>query len=219
MTNPIVARLDHLVLGARTLGDGVAWVAEKFGVAPQPGGRHLPMGTYNALLRLDGKRYLEILAIDPDGDVPFQARWFGMDDVHVRQAIADEPKLLNWIARCNDIDAAAGIDPRIGPVHPMTRGDFHWRITIPTDGACAENGLLPTLLQWGVPMHPTERLPDQNCRLLKLAGAHPAPEKLLTVLRQLDLTGEIELAKAETAQLWADIETPGGLVRLSGVGV
>lgn len=61
MTTP-----DHLVVAATTLADGIEYVADITGVAPQPGGRHVAMGTHNALLRLGERFYLEIIAIDPE---------------------------------------------------------------------------------------------------------------------------------------------------------
>ena len=65
--NPPPAQLDHLILAATTLADGIEFVADITGATPQPGGKHVAMGTHNALLRLGDRVYLEIIAIDPDG--------------------------------------------------------------------------------------------------------------------------------------------------------
>jgi hypothetical protein len=56
--------VDHLVVGAAHLDEGVHWLAERLGVAPVPGGVHEGFGTRNALLGL-GTQYLEVLAPDP----------------------------------------------------------------------------------------------------------------------------------------------------------
>ena len=45
--------LDHLVVAARTLEEGAAWVEAKLGVPMAGGGKHDLMGTHNRLLRLD----------------------------------------------------------------------------------------------------------------------------------------------------------------------
>ena len=42
--------LDHLVVAARTLEEGVAWVESRLGIAMGPGGKHAAMGTHNRLL-------------------------------------------------------------------------------------------------------------------------------------------------------------------------
>jgi hypothetical protein len=61
--------IDHLVIGAASLEQGVAWCEATLGMAPGPGGVHAFMGTHNRLLRIDGpgfaNTYLEIIAIDP----------------------------------------------------------------------------------------------------------------------------------------------------------
>ena len=67
---PPLAALDHLVVAATTLADGIDYIAEITGVAPQPGGKHVAMGTHNALVRLAEKVFLEIIAIDPAGKKP-----------------------------------------------------------------------------------------------------------------------------------------------------
>jgi len=56
--------VDHLVVGAADLDDGIAWVAKRLGVAPVFGGVHDGFGTRNALAGL-GPQYLEVLSPDP----------------------------------------------------------------------------------------------------------------------------------------------------------
>ena len=70
LSAPPAATLDHLVVAATTLADGIEYIAEITGVTPQPGGKHAAMGTHNALVRLSARTYLEIIAIDPWGPAP-----------------------------------------------------------------------------------------------------------------------------------------------------
>ena len=57
--------VDHLVVGSADLELGIAWIADRLGVAPVLGGVHDGFGTRNALLGL-GDQYLEVLALDPE---------------------------------------------------------------------------------------------------------------------------------------------------------
>ena len=74
-------QLDHLVVLASSLEQGVAWCEAALGITPDAGGRHAFMGTHNRLLRTSSdafpNSYLEIIAIDPDGQPPTNSqRWF-----------------------------------------------------------------------------------------------------------------------------------------------
>lgn len=42
--------LDHLVVAADNLSEGIDYVTNILGISPQPGGQHASMGTHNALL-------------------------------------------------------------------------------------------------------------------------------------------------------------------------
>ena len=51
------AQLDHLVVMATTLDQGVAWCEATLGVTPGPGGEHPLMGTHNRLLSIASERF------------------------------------------------------------------------------------------------------------------------------------------------------------------
>ena len=44
--------IDHIVITAPSLADGMEYVHRALGVVPEPGGGHPRMGTHNALLKL-----------------------------------------------------------------------------------------------------------------------------------------------------------------------
>lgn len=206
---------DHLVFATRNLERGAAWLEDRLGVALQPGGRHARMGTHNKLLGLGEGLYLELIAVDPQAAPPGRPRWFGMDRP---EAFADRPRLIHWVARCDDIEprAAACTEP-LGDVLPMERGDFRWRITVPADGHLPGNGLVPSLIQWDGAEHPARRLPDEGCRLMKLEGFHPEPGRVGAALARLGLASRLDVhpsAGDEAAQLVAYVRTAKGLVEL-----
>ncbi len=205
---------DHLVLAARDLDQGAAWLEQRLGVALTAGGKHARMGTHNRLLGLGENFYLELIAIDPEAAPPGRPRWFELD----RLQAPDRPRLIHWVARSDDIqrDATASSEA-LGEILPMERGDYRWRITVPPDGHLPGDGLLPTLIQWDVPFHPASRLPDRGCRLMKLEGFHPQPERIRTALAALGLASRLDVhscAADEAPQLVAYVRTPGGLVEL-----
>ncbi len=203
---------DHLVVGADTLEQGAAFIEDMLGVRPQAGGRHLAMGTHNMVLRLGARAFLEVMAIDPAGETPRRPRWFGLDDAKVRARLRDRPCLLTWAVRTQDIEAVmerCPISP--GTAHPMARGAYTWRITIPDDGALICGGLMPAVIQWDGDTHPADNLEDRDCELMKLEGFHPAPAEFKPAFAALGLAHAFPLAQAGHARLAATIRGPHGM--------
>lgn len=205
---------DHLVVTAATLEQGMHWVEQQLGVTMQPrvGGQHARLGTWNALLGLGPDFYLEVIAIDPQAAAPSRARWFGMDQLTADAA----PRLAHWVARTDDIAAAASaclIDP--GVIEPMSRGQLQWQITIAADGQLACDGVMPSLIQWQSQPHPALALPDSGCRLLHLDGRHIRGAEVAQSQGAIGLDdARIRIAPGDSSGLTASIMTPHGLRRL-----
>lgn len=193
--------LDHLVVAARTLEEGVAWCERVLGMTPAAGGQHPLFGTHNRLMRLHGSEhmgsYLEIIAIEagalPSRSAPLR-RWFDLDDETLQRRLDMQgPQLVHWVARVPDISAAVqglrtlGIErgPVIHAARPTANGLLQWQITVRDDGQRLFDGALPTLIQWNG-RHPTESLPRPGAQLHQLTLTHPEA----ALLRQaLDLLG------------------------------
>ena len=207
--------LDHLIVAAATLADGIEYIAGVTGVTPQPGGKHAAMGTHNALLRLGERVFLEVIAIDPEGAKPARPRWFDLDNIALQAELTERPRLIHWVARTTDVERTAARCPiPLGTVHPMARGDYRWRITIPDDGKPPGKGLVPTLIQWDVPAHPADALPESGVSIAGFAGAHPEPEDIRGALAALGLSGVLPVTYDPYARLAAMLRTPRGVVTL-----
>jgi hypothetical protein len=171
-----VLELDHLVVACLDLDDGEAWLRERLGAPLSPGGKHPGWGTHNRLLQLGGGVYLELIAPDPSAPEPASPRPFMLDDDGLRRRLRRAPELVHWLVRADDLERElGGLRYLCGTIVPMTRGALRWRITIPPGGRPPADGLLPTLIQWDVPMseHPTARLPDAGVRLAGLTVRGP----------------------------------------------
>lgn len=205
---------DHLVVAALSLDQGCDWVEQHLGARPQPGGRHLPMGTHNALLGLGPRFYLEVIAIDPAGTPPSRPRWFDLDEPRLKAALAEGPQLVHWVVRTSDIAAAVRAVPDLGTITPMTRDAWSWRITIPDDGHRPGRGLVPTVIQWSDAKHPADHLPDSGRRLALLGGEHPEPALVRADLAKLGLSDTLKVSYAKSPRLAAMIRTPRGVATL-----
>lgn len=211
-----LAVLDHLVVAAETLEQGVDWLRSATGATASTGGKHVAMGTHNALLRLGERLFLEIIAIDPDGIKPSRPRWFGLDDRALQAELSEQPRLIHWVARCDDIGKAIAACPiALGAVHPMARGDFRWRITVPDNGALPARGLFPTLIQWDVPFHPADRLPPSSVSLAQLGATCAEPAPLRAALAALGLSEALPVTFDRETRLAAMLRTPQGHTALT----
>lgn len=219
--------LDHLVIAARTLAEGLDWCDTTFGLRPDAGGRHAFMGTHNRVFAIGSpafpRAYAELIAIDPEGLAPMrQARWFDLDDAALQRTLAvDGPQLVHWVARCDDVDAivathaamrAAGIDVgELQAAERMTpRGLLRWRIGVRADGHRPLAGAAPALIAWG-DAHPTDAMADSGVRLQAMVVA------CLPSALHAALPAGIEPAEAlpGAAPLRARLSGPRGSVTLS----
>ncbi|TAL54855.1 VOC family protein [Pandoraea sp.] len=225
-------QLDHLVIAAATLEAGEQYVIEQLALderdRPVRGGKHAGMGTHNSLLNLWGGSYLEIIAIDPVAPPPTRPRWFGLDEPATVARLQDGPFLAHWVvrlARPRQLTRWQQQYPqRIAPVIPMARGDLRWHISVPENGALPgwpgqpdqpmldAHGVLPTVIQWDTPAHPSTRLPASGCALKCLRAFHPQAEQLREPLRWLGADRLLQLdATLVEPTLAAEIETPAGV--------
>ena len=197
--------LDHLVVVAGSLDEGALWVEDMLGVSLGIGGRHPDMGTWNRLLSLGPGQYLEVIAIDPDADVPVRARWFGLDDFE------GPPRLGWWVARTDDLNASLIAAPAgMGTPMQLSRGDLAWRMALPDSGRLPYDGAAPALIEWQGGRHPTDTLPESGCRLERLEIVHPEADALATEFAGLITVGQVGLSTGEACRLTASLSTPGG---------
>lgn len=217
------ARIDHLVVAAASLDEGVAWCEATLGVTPGPGGAHALFGTHNRLLRLRSdahpQAYLEIIAIDPAATPqrpPPLRRWFDLDDPALRQRLQHEgPQLIHWVASVPDIEAAGarlralGIERGhvIEASRPTPQGLLRWRIAVRDDGQRLFGGALPTLIQWG-DAHPADGMAPATLSLQALHLRQPEADRLQVALTAIGLVDVGVLSGP--AGLQADLGTADG---------
>jgi hypothetical protein len=217
----VSARIDHLVIAADSLEQGVAWCETTLGAQPAGGGKHPLMGTHNRLLAISSERfpecYLEIIAIDPAAAAPARARWFGLDDPALRAALRERPRLVHAVARTQMIEMLRWglINCGLNPGEPVAaqrdtpHGVLKWRITVRDDGRTECAGALPTLIEWQG-LHPSQHLPRSTVALhgLTLRGV---PAQALDVLK-LPAVQAAPRDALSMAPLSAMFDTPRGRV-------
>jgi Glyoxalase-like domain len=234
----MTSQIDHLVVLASTLDEGVAWCEDTLGITPAAGGEHEKYGTHNRLFKIASPKhplaYFEIIAINPNAPAPkgSVARWFDMDDKALQKTVDEEPRLITFVASTDDIKSARhalrtqGIE-RGQIVHASrksSKGMLNWQITVREDGERLFNGCLPTLIQWGKPeatdplrLHPRNSLPRSGVTLQSIAITHPSGAKLQAAYEAIGLA-DVGI-ETGPANITATLKTPKGLVQLQSLGL
>lgn len=223
------AEVDHLVVAAATLEEGVRWCERTLGVTPGPGGRHALMSTHNRLLSIASdafpNAYFEIIAIDPEAPPPGRARWFGLDEPALQERLLDQgPRLLHLVARTENVEmlrwglVAQGLDVGrpVAASRETPEGLLQWQIVVRDDGCLLAGGALPTLIQWRG-RHPAQAMPDSGVALqsLRLSGLTVAARDVLRLRGVTVETGSRAVGALPPGSITAVLRTPRGEVTLS----
>ena len=233
------SQIDHLVVAAHNLQQGVEWCEATLGITPAAGGEHEKYGTHNRLFKIATPvfpvAYFEIIAINPDAVIekkPPPTRWFDLDNKQLQAELAKSPRLIHFVANTGSIQDARhawkdqGIDrgPIIHASRKTPKGLLQWQITVRPDGDRLFNGTLPTLIQWGKPeaadpmqLHPRNHLPRSGVSLKSLSVSHPSASKIKAAYDAIML-GNIDVTEGP-ANIVATLQTPKGLVTLESLGI
>lgn len=196
--------LDHLILAAASLAEGIAYVRGELGVDPLRVGRNPGAGTDHARVALGPRRYLEILAPAPGEELspplaPIRA--------------LTRPTLWSW-ALATDAGHGARAEA-LGVANVPARSDVpeggyvRWRnlaVTIAL-GAAA-----PVFIEWseGAP-HPADAAPQAG-QVRTLTVLHPDPDAARAALARAGFT--VDVVPANTPSLRAEIVTRAGAVHV-----
>jgi Glyoxalase-like domain len=240
-------QVDHLVVAARTLQEGVVWCEATLGITPGAGGAHPLFGTHNRLFRIATvnypRAYFEIIAINSEAphamNTPANSqkpsqnkRWFDLDSPALQEAIQSSPRLVHFVANTSDVSKACaalqalGIDrgPAVQASRMTAAGLLQWQITVRPDGQRLFNGGLPTLIQWGTPVeapavavHPANSMQDSGVSLLNLHMTTPHAAELQAAHQAIGLQGIS--VEAGMPNFIAKLQTPKGIVTLESKGI
>ena len=228
----MTTQIDHLVIAANTLQEGVTWCERTLGITPGPGGEHPLMGTHNRLFSIATaqypRAYFEIIAINKEAAcarIHSAKRWFDLDNealqTHVQQY---GPQLTHFVASTPQvapaIQALASLDIDRGELLSASRktaqGLLSWQITVRVDGQRLLNGTLPTLIEWG-DVHPTQHMAASGVTLLTLTASQPDVAQLTAAYSAIKLQN-VAVAQGP-ANLVATLQTPRGIVALESKGL
>jgi D-alanyl-D-alanine carboxypeptidase len=232
-------QIDHLVIVANNLDQGVQWCEATLGITPGPGGEHKLFGTHNRLFKIatpaNPMAYCEIIAINSvaaHAHISSSKRWFDMDNAALQTAVAIQPRLVHFVANTADVQAARaalsalGIDrgPALEASRHTRKGVLQWQITVREDGQRLFSGALPTLIQWGkqgdaepMRLHPRNSLPRSGVTLHSITATHPDATILQAAYAAIGLQG-IDI-NAGPANLMTTLHTPKGIVTLESQGL
>jgi hypothetical protein len=209
------ALLDHVLLGCADLDAGIDFVEQRTGVRAAFGGVHPGRGTRNALLSLGERRYLEVIAPDPEQD---RVEQLAQKQVaHLQQLTS--PSLIGWAAHPGDLEKFSahlretGISfegPRSGSRQRPDGKLLQWKTLNLKDD---KDGLLPFFIEWSAEsLHPSADAP-KGCRLTHFAATTPNADEITKITQQLHL--DLPVSLGDKPSLQATIIGPKGELPLN----
>src|ERR1700719_1191471 len=117
LVDQVPPMLDHILLGCSDLQRGIDFVEQHVGVRAAFGGVHPGRATQNALLSLGTRRYLEIIAPDPQQST-------ATSELSAKLKKLSEPRLVGWAAHPGDLQVFAAdlAKTAIAPTVPCFAG-------------------------------------------------------------------------------------------------
>ena len=215
--NDAQTALDHLLIGSRTLDQGIEWLEAKTGVRAAIGGPHPGLGTWNALASLGSGQYIEVIAPDPSQP--------GIPTFYVpRLRDLTEPKIVTWAATAKAAGLAEDFvsllppDFACAPVRPGSRirpdgTRIAWVLAFPKHRDHGTfGGALPFVIEWeSAEVHPGRTAPA-GLILRSMSLAHPNASELAVALKTLGIAEPV--VHADRPVIRVEIDGPKGRIVL-----
>ncbi len=204
--------IDHFMWAAIDLESASAEFENLTGVRPVFGGVHHGFGTHNALVSMANGSYMEVLALDSDQNVE--------NPIVNEIKSLGSPEILAFHVQSKDLESIASILESMnikytGPLDlSRERPDgeiLRWRLLFPESPLFKH--ALPIFIDWMEAPHPSLSAPA-GCELLHLEVGHPNATELRALYQKLNV--QVEVIQAEKAYAKAILNSPKGLVTLSG---
>ena len=205
------SHIDHLVLAVPDLATAMEEIKELLGVEPAMGGRHPGWGTWNALVSLGDRTYLELIAADPENQIP----GIQCPDIFTSEGTA---RMIGWFAKCQDLKRnhevlmANGVctgEVKAGSRMLPDGRTLQWQLTDPN--VMVLHGIFPMLIDWGHSPHPAATAP-RGCRLDELRLFHPEATEVERLMSSIGI--EQTVHQGEQPSISVVIEAPTGKVQL-----
>ncbi len=202
--------LDHFMYAASDLDA----LREQFygltGVSADRGGVHPGLGTRNALASLGQDVYLELIAPDPEQNVP--GSWGALFG-NFSQA-----QIFTYVVKCADIElcqerlAGLGFKTELINASRTTPSGqvIRWRLLLPEANRFAN--FFPIFIDWLDSKHPAESVVT-GCQLVSFEIGHPEAVELSRIFAALAV--DVAVVHADRPYFQARIQTPQGLVVLN----
>jgi hypothetical protein len=149
------AEFDHALVAVADLEAGARRFLHDYRLTALQGGRHPGVGTGNRIVPL-GRSYIELIAVVDEDEAAASDR-----AGRVKSALASGHTFAGWAARSSDLNelsrrlagAGWGVGDAVEGSRQAPDGRvLRWRSTqLYPDSRRAEPGVLPFLIEWGVP--------------------------------------------------------------------
>ena len=208
--NEVKMQLDHVILAIDDLDSGIEEFEELTGIKAAYGGGHEHGNTHNAIVALDNKIYLEILAPKDDLDtIPeFFKNMSQLKPIGFALSVDDIDLLENSVKKYQFKTGGIEDWSRVKP-----NGDkLEWKLLRIYDPAF---GINPFFIDWSeTTIHPSLQMNSAGA-LLKLEITTPYKDEIEKVMSDAHSRIEtLKLNQGDSVELSVEIQTPKGRISL-----
>jgi len=202
--------LDHFMYAASDLDVLREQFHRLTGVSADQGGVHPGLGTRNALASLGQGVYIELIAPDPEQNVPDS---WGALFKNFSQA-----QIFTYVVKCADIELCQEQLTALGYKTELINASrktptgqlIRWRLLLPETNRFSN--FFPIFIDWLDSKHPSETVVT-GCELAGFELGHPEAAELSRVFAALAI--EVAVVYADRPYFQARLVTPQGFVVLN----
>jgi hypothetical protein len=162
-------KLDHIVIAANTLEEGTTYIENKLRIKLSEIGYHKDMGTYNRVVKISKRVYLEVISIDRNCEQLKSKRWFNLDSLKLQSQLKKSPRVIGYVIENEDTKILKYYEP----FFRASRGKYKWKFAMPDTNVSTIadqpylNGIIPSLINWESEK-PIKKMQDNHLNLITI---------------------------------------------------
>lgn len=201
--------LDHIVIPAPSLAEGIEYVYDILGIEPGNENFHFDMATSNRRIKLGADVYLEVVAVNEGLGSPAFPRWFYLSNIDlVREFWRKGQHVLCWVARTQHLDVLTRRYRHIFGEKTFIDNSFHF--ALPPGSLPPWGGGLPYIIESEDVGTTADTLQDDGFELVDFKIMHPDYTIITDLFSEIQFTRAPKILEHKSIEFEVTVKKPNG---------